>query len=359
MREVADKLAVVKKLGYTYKQELNYPSEGYLHQSSTESFLDLKPADSGAGFRYQFSNDEYLAIYNGAEKFIAIKKDKTIMVENNPPIRSFSSSAFLYYSPLTVKNVLPKIIADKTIQKKVTVTKIAGAEHYVIEFALNKAAMDSLGEIYALKSERKSVYRLTVDKKTLLPVEFLVGNDQNQDFVKTDFVGIVENAPEPAEATWYYSTYLKDYKPKNPVELALIQAGQTAPDFKLNQFGADSQVSLGQFKGKVVLVEFWIVNCGFCIGAVPTLNSITQKFRGKDFELVSINVHDSTKAIDIFKNFHKPEYPILVEGESTGTGYGASAYPTFVLIDKNGKVIYAKPGLDDKEIEAVITENLK
>jgi len=197
MQKVADKLASVKNLKYTYNLELNYASEGYLHKTSSDGFLDLRPVDSGVGFRYQFSGDDLLAIYNGVEKFIADKKEKTITVENNPPVRSFGSSASLYYSPLTLKNVLPKIIADKTIQKKVTAIKIAGVDHYVLEFALNKQSMDALGEIYALKTDRKSVYRLTVNKRTLLPVEIYVGNDQNQDFARSSFVGIREAADEP------------------------------------------------------------------------------------------------------------------------------------------------------------------
>jgi len=359
MQKVADKLASVKNLKYTYNLELNYASEGYLHKSSSDGFLDLRPVDSGVGFRYQFSGDDLLAIYNGVEKFIADKKGKTITVENNPPVRSFGSSASLYYSPLTLKNVLPKIIADKTIQKKVTAIKIAGVDHYVLEFALNKQSMDALGEIYALKTDRKSVYRLTVNKRTLLPVEIYVGNDQNQDFARSSFVGIREAADEPESLSWYYSTYLKEYQPKKTVELVLIQKGQAAPDFKLNRFEADSQVSLSHFKGKLTLIEFWIANCGFCIGAVPKLNALAQKFQGKDFELVSINVHDSTKTIDVFRSNQKPQYPILTGGESTGVGFGVSAYPTFVLIDKDGKVVYSKPGLDEKELETLIADNLK
>jgi len=358
LQKIAGKLLSLKTLKYRYKREFNYPSEGYLSETLADSFLDLEPTDSSTGFRYQFSNDELLAIYNGSEKFIADKKKKTIMVENDPPLRSFGSFGFFYYSPLSLKNALPKIFADNTIQKKVTSAKINGVDNYLIEFALNKRSIDPLGEIYELKTDRKSTYKLMFDKQTLLPIEVFVGNDLNKDFVRTNFFDIKENAAEPANLSWYYSTYAKDYRLETPTELVLIKNEQPAPDFKLNTYSSGEPVSLSQFKGKLVLVEFWIANCGFCIAAVPKLNAIGREFRDKGLELVSINVHDLPKTIDIFKNNNKPEYRILTGGDTTADGYGAGAYPSIVLIGKDGKVVYSKAGLDENELATAIANNL-
>jgi len=355
IQKVANRLASVKMLKYKYERELNYPSEGYLNKTSAESFLDLKPIDSPLGFKFQFSNDELLAVYNGSEKFIADKKNKTIRVENDPPLKSFGSFSFFYYSPLTLKNVLPKIVADKTIQKKVSVVKINGSDHYVLEFVLSKESIDPiLGEIYVPKSERKSIYRVTVNKETLLPIEVFAANDQNQDFAKTSFLDMREGVAAPSDLTWYYSTYSNEYALEKPEDRVLIKSGQAAPDFKLARYGSDLQVSLAQYRGKVVLLEFWIVNCGFCIGAVPKLNAIDEKFRDKNFEFISINIHDSQNLIDIFRDKNKPRYQILTSGESTGNSYGVSAYPSFVLIDRDGKIAYSKAGLYENELETNI-----
>src|SRR5262249_43084210 len=156
--------------------------------------------------------------------------------ENNPPLKSFSSLGFFYYSPLTLKNALPKIFADMTVTKKVTLTKINGVDDYVVEFVLDKRAIDPLGEIYMLKTDRKSTYKMTFDKETLLPIEVFSGNNLNKDFVRTNFFDIKENAPGPADLSWYYSTYAKDYRLETPTELVLINNGQPAPDFKLKAY---------------------------------------------------------------------------------------------------------------------------
>src|SRR5215831_2013035 len=88
LQKIVEKLTSVKTLKYRYKREMNYPSEGYLSETSADSYLDLKPVDSPNGFRYQFSSDDLLAIYNGSERFIAEKKKKTIHVDNDPPLKS-------------------------------------------------------------------------------------------------------------------------------------------------------------------------------------------------------------------------------------------------------------------------------
>jgi thiol-disulfide isomerase/thioredoxin len=167
-----------------------------------------------------------------------------------------------------------------------------------------------------------------------------------------------EGVAAPSDLTWYYSTYSNEYALEKPEDRVLIKSGQAAPDFKLARYGSDLQVSLAQYRGKVVLLEFWIVNCGFCIGAVPKLNAIDEKFRDKNFEFISINIHDSQNLIDIFRDKNKPGYQILTSGESTGNSYGVSAYPSFVLIDRDGKIAYSKAGLYENELETNIANIL-
>lgn len=358
LQKIIEKLASVKTLKYRYKREMNYASEGYLSETSADSFLDLKPVDSQTGFRYQFSSEELLAIYNGSERFIAEKKKKTIRVDNDPPLKSFSGFGFFYYSPLSLKNALPQIFADKAIPKKVTFAKVNGVDDIIVEFVLDKKSIDPLGDVYTMKNDHKSTYKMTFDKATLLPVEVYAGNDVNTDFVRTNFLDVKENAPQPNELSWYYSTYANDYQLETPKELVLVKSGQAAPDFKLNTYISEEPVSLDQFKGKLVLVEFWIANCGFCIAAVPKLNALMREFRDKGVEFLAINAHDTAKTIDLFKNNNKPEYRILTGGESMAETYGTDAFPTFVLIGKDGKVVYSKNGLVEKELESAIANNL-
>jgi peroxiredoxin len=311
------------------------------------------------GFRYQSSDDEYLGIYNGSESIIGVKKKKVLVVENIPDANRIESSSVLYNSPLALRNVLPKIIADKKIPKTLTTEKVDGQTRYLVEFVLHKAAFSGLGEIREFRNDRTSIYRVTIDSKTFLPIEVLLTNGKNKDFTKITFGGMTFRPKVPTELSWYYSSYTNEYKLQPKTEKKLIEVGKEPPDFVLTEFQSKTNVGLETYKGKVVLLEFWIVHCGACIAAVPRLNRIASTFAGKDFELISINLHDPEKTIASFKARHNLAYPILTDGESTAERYGVGAYPAIVLIGKDGKIAYASLGLFEKELEPVITASLE
>ena len=358
LEKVSKKLASAKSLGYTYTREFNYPSEDYLSKSVASAYLDLESAPGSLGFRFQFSDDQLLLIYNGSENFLGIKKNKTIRVENNPSLKFFASSAYLYNSPLTLKYVLPKIIADKSIPKKLSTVTIGERPAYLVEFSLFKKSIDGVGEVNDLRNDRTSIYTLTIDAKTFLPLEVLLTNEKNKDFTKTSFSNMTEKPTPPAESSWYFSSYTNEYKLEQQVEKKLLQVGQGPPTFTLRQLETNSKVSLDTYKGKVVLLEFWITQCGFCIAAVPKINEIVETFNSSEFEMISINVHDSDAAIASFKKRHAPTYSILTEGEATGDAYGVGAYPAIYLIGKDGKIAYASLGLFEKELESAIKASL-
>ena len=104
---------------------------------------------------------------------------------------------------------------------------------------------------------------------------------------------------------------------------------------------------ISQFKGKVVLVDFWATWCGPCIAELPNVKDVYAKYHGRGFEVVGISldsdVDDLTKFI---KDEHIP-WPILFEGGEDASGwehplakkYGVSAIPMAVLIDRQGKVV--------------------
>jgi outer membrane lipoprotein-sorting protein len=248
MQKVAKKLATVKALGYTYTREFNYPSEEYVSKSISTGYLDMNATDVALGFRFQFSDDEYLAVYNGSETFIAVKKKKEMVVQNNPARDRMESSAYLYNSPLTLKYALPKIIADSKIPKKLSTEKVNGQLRYLVEFSLKKASIAGLGDIRELRDERLSIYRVTIDAKTLLPLEVLVTNDKNKDFMKTTFTNLTEKPAVPTDLSWYFSSYTNEYKLQQQEEKKLLPVGQAPPDFVLRELESSAQISLDKYR---------------------------------------------------------------------------------------------------------------
>jgi thiol-disulfide isomerase/thioredoxin/outer membrane lipoprotein-sorting protein len=353
MQKVSDKLESLKTLRYTYRRELNYSSEGYFNEFKANGFLDFTTPDKIIGLKYHFENDKYLFVFNGSEMFDLNKTDKTIRVQSNPDADHFSSSIPLYDSIVTLKKALPKIIADKTILKTVS----EQSDFYLVEFVLDKKTLEPLGNYFPITQERKIIYRVTVNKSDYLPREVFRGNNLNRDFTKTNFTDLAANAAAPAENTWYFSTYLNEYKYRKPLADLLIKPDAIAPDWKLPAFQTNSPISLSQFKNKVVMLEFWISFCGYCIAAVPKLNVIEEKFKNRDFKLIGINAHDSEAIIETFKKNHQPKFQLLHDGKKTAELYGVTGFPTIVLIDKSGKVIYSGK-FDTERIEEIIAKNL-
>jgi thiol-disulfide isomerase/thioredoxin len=358
MQKVADKLAAVKQLGYKYSFDYRVPSQDRSTTEQAVAFLDLDPSDSTSQFRFKFTFHDRIDTYNGAERFFLDTQGKKLYVENKPIFRSFGDIS-LKNSPLSLKYALPRIITDKSIPKKLSLVQNGGRDQYLIEFALYKGVINSAGEIVETGPDLTNRYQLKVDKETHLPVEVVETNDKDDSTMRTAYAEITEKPPAPAALSWYFSTYQKDYTLTKLEKLTLIASGKAAPAFSLAGFPTGPNASLDQFKGKMVLVEFWIAHCGFCIAAVPKLNDIASRYKDRGLELVSINMYDPVATIESFKKKNKPEYKILTGGDSIAKQYGVDSYPALVLIDRLGNVIYSSSGLFEKELEAAIAANLK
>ena len=358
LRKVADKLARVKALGYKYTFHLSHPSQGRSIVDRSDAFVELRPPGGTAEFRFQFIGDERVAVYNGTEQFFLDKKGKKLHLQNNPTFTSFGNIA-LQNSPIALKYALPRIIADTTLAKKFSAVRPGGRDLYEIEIALPNRIINAAGELVDTRAEQTVILKIKVDRSTLLPVEVVQTNDKNDEVLTTTYAEITQTPVDPAPLSWYYSTFESEYSLQKNDDLTLIKSGATAPDINLARFGSDSRVTSGQFKGKLVLLEFWIAHCGFCISAVPKLNQINEKFRERGLEVVSINMYDPAAVIVAFRTRHRPVFTILTGGETIATQFGVDAYPAIVLVGEAGKVVYASNGLDEKELEAAITANLK
>lgn len=353
LQKVSRKLADLKTVSYTFRRELNYETSGFLNQMQIECFLDLSSPDRLIGTKFQFDEPNFTFVFNGSEYFALNKKNKTFVVKSKPAFTDFDSLPGFYDSLLTLKNSLAGIISDKSIPKTV-VANASNKDVYVIEIILDSKIMTLDGK-YFTTTPRKFTYRLTVDRSTFLPLDLLRSNSVNKDFSRTSFE-YKKDPVMPAENSWYYSSYKNEYKPQAPVEDRLIKAGQIAPEWKLTSITDNSQISLSQYKNKVVMLEFWISFCGYCIAAVPRLNILAEKYRGKDFALIGINASDSKDIIEKFARNNRPKYLLLHGGEEIAKNYGINGFPMIVLLDRSGKVVYSGDfdPVDTKTLEALI-----
>jgi thiol-disulfide isomerase/thioredoxin len=337
----------LQHLQYTQTRELNYASENYTNTTDWSLYFDFLDPDTLTGFKYQIVDTVSMQLYNGTEKFELDKKNRSININASPTKQSFSSLSALYNSLLTLRNALPLIISDKSIEKKLTDTSINNKLYYSITLYPGKRRLQNLGSGFdQMKTPSNFVYKIIADKETHLPLIIYQGNDLNNDFIKTSFTKIQINPNPPSAFSWYYSTYLNEYKPLLNERLELLGTGSLAPDWKLQIFNSDKTLSLHELKGNIILVDFWIKNCGPCIQSVPHLNELQKKYKNQHLKIISINSYDSKNDIQWFTNKHKIEYPVLLNGKEIATAYGVSGFPSFFLINKRGTIIYSHAGYD-------------
>ena len=104
------------------------------------------------------------------------------------------------------------------------------------------------------------------------------------------------------------------------------------------------QITLGDFKGKYVFIDFWSTSCNPCIGEMPYLHELEKKFENKPIEFISIALE---RKIGNWKAFlqnnilNSNQFIMLdLNKNPIWTFIGLSGIPRFVLLDKNSKVIY-------------------
>jgi thiol-disulfide isomerase/thioredoxin len=360
LQKSSNKLNSLSAIGYDLKRELNYASENYHNISEWSCYLNFDTTNTTVGFKYQIVDSTSNNFFNGTEKFELNKASKTIQINNNPKKQDFKSLSYLYNSIVTLRNILPLIISDQNSTKTVSDTIIDSHPYEVVTINIGKRRIQNLGEGFdAMQTKFNFIYKITIDKINNMPIEVLQKNELNDDFIKTNFTNINIAPNQPTENSWYYSTYIDEYKQAKQKEISpLIPVGSSALDWTLPLYNKNENVSLFGLRGKIILLDFWFKNCSPCIESVPYLNTINKKFKNKEFEILSINTWDSKKDIAWFCNKHKVTYKVLMNGKGLAENYGASGFPTVILLDKEGKVLYSATGFDYSKIENLIEKAL-
>jgi len=112
--------------------------------------------------------------------------------------------------------------------------------------------------------------------------------------------------------------------------------GKSAPDWKLKDLDGKTH-TLKQYRGKVVLLDFWYRGCPWCIRAMPQLNQLARDFQGKPVQVLGMNIDKDTADAQFVVDKLKLNYPNLRAGEMPKQ-YGVTGYPTVFVIDRKGVI---------------------
>jgi len=161
------------------------------------------------------------------------------------------------------------------------------------------------------------------------------------------FVNNSFNEPEPGP-------YPPNYKAKvDP------SSRETASAFQLESVSGET-ISLSDYKGKIVILDFWATWCAPCRKAIPDLIELKSEYPSDQFEIIGISLDSDTKDdVPYFVEQFKINYPIVYGDMNITNRYGGiQSIPTSFVLDKEGRIFSTYIGYMDKSIYVKDIEKL-
>ena len=142
-----------------------------------------------------------------------------------------------------------------------------------------------------------------------------------------------------------------------PLSVSAISVGETVPSFKARTIDGNKSLALEDYRGKVVLLDFWASWCPPCLKSLPKYNDLRREIGTANFEIVAVNVDENTDDARKFLQKHPVSYPIAKDPKGILPGvFGVKAMPTSYLIDRNGVVQYVHAAFKEGDIEILRAE---
>lgn len=130
-----------------------------------------------------------------------------------------------------------------------------------------------------------------------------------------------------------------------------------APDFTLENL-TGGNMRLEEYRGQVVLINFWASWCGPCRQEMPILDRLHHRYEDTGFAVLGINVEGESAPAQEIVDRTNVTFPILIDdGQKVSELYNLEAMPSTVVVDRDGVVRYIhrgyKPGDEAKYVEVV------
>jgi len=144
---------------------------------------------------------------------------------------------------------------------------------------------------------------------------------------------------------------MEDYKERSREEMEPLANGTPVPNLSGEFYSNGKKVSLSDYKGKPMLIDFWYMDCFPCIKAIPHLVELNEKYADQGLVVLGIDPLDNTeknrKRLPNFIERNNLSYPIVFTDRADNKDFKIFAYPTLYIIDKKGKVAYANVGFGE------------
>jgi peroxiredoxin len=146
------------------------------------------------------------------------------------------------------------------------------------------------------------------------------------------------------------------------VEAKLPAIGAVAPDFTLHS-NLGKNLKLSEYRGQVVMINFWATWCGPCREELPQLERLRARYQRGGFVLLGVSVDDNPKSAQEMAHRLGVQFPVLFDaGKQVSGRYDIDAMPSTLLIDRGGVVRYLHRGYrsgTEKEYDIKVRELLR
>ncbi len=129
--------------------------------------------------------------------------------------------------------------------------------------------------------------------------------------------------------------------------LNAAEIGSPAPAFTL-QNDKGKEISLNDFTGKYLVLDFWGTWCGYCLEGIPKMKEYSSKYKDQ-IEFIGIDCKDNKQAwLKAIAKYDLNWVNLFAENEKITDEYGVEGYPTKIIIDKEGKIVLKTTGESDE-----------
>jgi len=133
-----------------------------------------------------------------------------------------------------------------------------------------------------------------------------------------------------------------------------VAPGNLAPDFSLPDTSGEIR-SLSDFRGKVVLLNFWASWCAPCVVEMPALERLYNQLKDRGFVVVAVAIDDDENAIREFQKDYDLTFPILLDNTSrTKNRYKIVGYPETYILDTDGRMVLFSDPQDNMPVVKIM-----